>query len=218
MSDIPNYCPVKNPMTENRLRSLRGELYHAFAPDMLADRMRCARNLKAFNNSDDETRRGQTALWRKILGDDTPLPPRKEGSTEEEDDLLFDNDPVVIPPFRVDNGINVKVGERTFINYNCTIVDTCLVDIGARILFGPNVSIYSGTHPLDPELRDGMRGPEMGKPIKIDDDCWIGGNAIILAGVTIGKGCTVGAGSVVTKVSLGTSPHQEFADRCAGCA
>lgn len=87
-----------------------------------------------------------------------------------------------------------------FINYNCTIIDTCTVSIGSRTIFGPNVSLYSGTHPQDPDLRNGAEGPEFGKPIIIGDDCWIGGNAIILAGVTIGNGCTVGAGSVVTKV------------------
>lgn len=66
-------------------------------------------------------------------------------------------------------------------------------------MIGPNCSFYSGTHPLDPTLRSGTRGPESGKPITIGEDCWLGGNSIILPGVTIGKGSTVGAGSVVTK-------------------
>ena len=66
---------------------------------------------------------------------------------------------------------------------------------------GPNCSFYSGTHPLDPAVRNGTDGPELGKPIKIGDDCWLGGNVIVLPGVTIGKGCTIGAGSVVTKVT-----------------
>jgi len=61
------------------------------------------------------------------------------------------------------------------------------------------VSFYSGTHPLDPALRNGLVGPELGKPITIGEDCWIGGNAVILPGVTIGRGSTIGAGSVVTK-------------------
>jgi hypothetical protein len=75
------------------------------------------------------------------------------------------------------------------------------VSIGARTLFAPNVSIYSGSHPLDPDIRQGTEGPEDGKEVWIEEDCWIGGNAIILPGVRIGKGSTVGAGSVVTKVS-----------------
>jgi len=61
------------------------------------------------------------------------------------------------------------------------------------------VSFYSGTHPLDPAVRDGTRGPELGKEIHIGEDCWIAGNVSILPGITIGKGSVVGAGSVVTK-------------------
>ena len=82
--------------------------------------------------------------------------------------------------------------------------------IGSRTLFGPHVSLYSGTHPLDPELRDGTQGPELGKEIYIEDDCWIAGNVTILPGVTIGRGATVGAGSVVTRVS--DLPDQTFVD------
>lgn len=67
-------------------------------------------------------------------------------------------------------------------------------------MFGPNVSLYSGTHPLDPALRNGTKGPEYGKEIHIEEDCWIGGNVTILPGVRIGRGATVGAASVVTKV------------------
>lgn len=62
------------------------------------------------------------------------------------------------------------------------------------------MSFYSGTHPLDPVLRNGTKGPELGEEIHVGEDCWIGGNVVILPGVTLGKGAVVGAGSVVTKV------------------
>ena len=135
----------------------------------------------------------------RIVIDDKPLPP--PASTEDEDEALFATDPWVEAPIHIDYGTNVRVGEGVFINFNCTIIDTCLVSIGARTLFAPNVSIYSGTHPLDPDVRQGIEGPESGKEVWIEEDCWIGGNVIILPGVRIGKGSTVGAGSVVTKVS-----------------
>ena len=80
------------------------------------------------------------------------------------------------------------------------MLDTCEVRIGDRTVIGPNVSFYSAAHPLDPGLRDGLEGPELGKEIDVGSDCWFGGNVIVLPGVRIGKGCTVGAGSVVTKV------------------
>lgn len=135
-----------------------------------------------------------------IVGDTTPLPP--PAATEEEDEAQFDNDPWVEPPIRVDYGTNVEIGENVFINFNATILDTCKVSIGARTLLASNVSLFSGTHPLDPEVRNGTRGPETGKEIVIEEDCWLGGNVTVLPGVRIGRGSTVGAASVVTKVCL----------------
>jgi acetyltransferase-like isoleucine patch superfamily enzyme len=94
---------------------------------------------------------------------------------------------------------SLRLGKGVYINFNATFLDTCLITVGARTLIGPNCSFYSGTHPLDPFLRNGIKGPELGKPIDIGEDCWFGGNVIVLPGVTIGRGVTVGAGSVVTK-------------------
>jgi acetyltransferase-like isoleucine patch superfamily enzyme len=102
-------------------------------------------------------------------------------------------------PIFVDYGTNLKVADGVFINGNCTILDTCLVTIGARTMFGPNISLFSATHPEDPSVRNGLKGPEMGKPITIGEDVWIGGNVVILPGVTVGNGAVIGAGSVVTK-------------------
>lgn len=92
-----------------------------------------------------------------------------------------------------------RLGSNVFINPHSTWIDTSPITIGARTLVGPNCSFFSGTHPLDPTVRNGTRGPESGKPINIGEDCWLGGSVIVLPGITIGKGSTVGAGSVVTK-------------------
>jgi len=74
-----------------------------------------------------------------------------------------------------------------------------LITVGARTLIGPNCSFYTASHPLDPFLRNGIKGPEAGGAITIGEDCWLGGNVTVLPNVTIGRGVTVGAGSVVTK-------------------
>jgi acetyltransferase-like isoleucine patch superfamily enzyme len=92
-----------------------------------------------------------------------------------------------------------RIGKGVYINFNATFLDTCLITIGARTLIGPNCSFYSATHPLDPFLRNGTKGPECGKSITVGEDCWFGGNVIVLPGVTVGRGCSVGAGSVVAK-------------------
>ena len=141
------------------------------------------------------------------------MPP--PAATPEDDEALFQDDPWIDAPIKMDYGYNVKyvrplpttdlelnshrLGQNVYVNSNSTWIDTCLITVGSRTLIGPNCCFYSGTHPLDPAVRNGTRGPESGKPITIGEDCWFGGSCIVLPGVTIGRGVTVGAGSVVTK-------------------
>lgn len=115
------------------------------------------------------------------------------GSIDEKDP------PFIEPPFYCDYGYNIHMGSGSYMNFGCTILDGCKVSIGSRTLFGPNVQIYSATHPLDAHVRRGTKGPEYAKPITIGDDVWVGGAVVICPGVTIGSGSTIGAGSVVTK-------------------
>ena len=100
------------------------------------------------------------------------------------------------PPFHCDYGYNIYSGIKVFFNVNCVVLDAAKVTIGDNVFVGPNVQIYTTSHPLDATDRLKV---EFAKPITIGNDCWIGGNATILPGVIIGNGCTIGAGSVVTK-------------------
>ncbi|KAK5108788.1 hypothetical protein LTR62_007848 [Meristemomyces frigidus] len=190
---------MPDEMSENKARSLRGELYYAFSPEMAKERYRCHAAVERYNNAGDVSRRKRVELWRGISGDPTQLPPQTAGTTEDEDEAQFTHDPIIEPPFHCDYGTNILLGSGVYINFNCTILDTCRVSIGARTLFGPNVQLYSATHPLDPEVRRGTEGPEMGGQITVGEDCWIGGSVVVLPGITVGKGAVVGAGSVVTK-------------------
>ena len=79
------------------------------------------------------------------------------------------------------------------------ILDCAIVTIGDRTKFGPGVSIFAATHPTAVQPRRDRDGHDYSKAVKIGKDCWIGGNTVILPGVTIGDGVTVGASSVVTK-------------------
>ncbi|KAJ4264566.1 hypothetical protein NW762_005770 [Fusarium torreyae] len=182
---------------DNISRMRRGELYYAFTPQLVAARQRCKRAVARLNSAEEPTCRQMAEFWKEITKDERPLPP--PAATEDEEDVVLHEYPWIERPISIDYGTNVSVGSNVFINFNCTILDTCTISIGSRTLVGPNVSFFSGTHPLDPELRNGTNGPEMGGKITVGKDCWIAGNVTILPGITIGDGSTVGAGSVVTK-------------------
>lgn len=99
--------------------------------------------------------------------------------------------------FWCDYGSNIEVGENFYANYDVVILDVCKVKIGKNCLIAPQAGIYTACHPLDEETR--ISGLELGKPITIGDNCWIGGHAVINPGVTLGDNVVVGSGSVVTK-------------------
>lgn len=100
-------------------------------------------------------------------------------------------------PFHCAYGFNIVLGGDVFLNAGCTILDTAQVRIGKSSLLGPNVQIYCAEHHKDPALRSA--GLEIARPVEIGERVWIGGGAIVLAGVSIGDGAIVGAGSVVTR-------------------
>ncbi|KAJ2771853.1 hypothetical protein IWQ56_001622 [Coemansia nantahalensis] len=108
-----------------------------------------------------------------------------------------DDKAIIESPVYFDYGRNTHVGKRFYMNSMCTILDCARVDIGDDVLFGPNVQVYAAGHPTSPSER--LSGLEWAKPVKIGNNVWVGGAAIILPGITIGNGVTVAAGSVVTK-------------------
>lgn len=101
------------------------------------------------------------------------------------------------PPFHIDYGYNLHVGENFFANFDCVILDAAKITIGDNCMLAPKVCIFSVTHPKDPAKR--AAGMGISKPVNIGNNVWIGGGAIIMPGVNIGDNAIVGAGSVVTK-------------------
>jgi maltose O-acetyltransferase len=162
-----------------------GELYDPLDPDLVTRRTRArdlCRELNATREDDGESRK---RILCQLLGGGG--------------DSVW-----MQPPFFCDYGSNIYLGERVFFNFNCIVLDVCPVRIGSHTMFGPAVQILTPMHPFNAELR---RQREFGKPVEIGDDVWVGGGAIILAGVRIGSRAVVGAGSVVTR----DVPAQTFA-------
>jgi maltose O-acetyltransferase len=166
-------------MASEREKMLGGALYDPLDPELALLRVRArdlCRELAASADAD-----GEGSERRRILvslfgsGGDTAW---------------------MQPPFHCDYGANIHLGERVFFNFGCVVLDVCDVRIGSFTLFGPAVQLYAATHPMNAELR---RTRELGKPITIGSDVWVGGGAIVCPGVTIGSRSVIGAGSVVTR-------------------
>ena len=159
-------------------KMLAGELYRATGPELTEGRRRAQRLLARYNASDPDDSAGRMALLRALfgaVGDGADIQPR----------------------FCCDYGSNIRLGRNAFVNYNCVFLDCAPIEIGDDLQMGPAVQLYTATHPVEPELR--AAGLELARPIRIGDNVWIGGGAIVLPGVSIGDGAVVAAGSVVRR-------------------
>ncbi len=161
-------------MTEKE-KMLAGELYDASDSVLVAERAHARHILRLADAADADERR---VLLKRLFG----------ASGER----LY-----IEPAFRCDYGSNIFVGENFYANFDCVILDVCRVTIGDDCLLGPRVSIFTATHPVDPVLR--RSGLEYGKPVRIGDNVWIGGNAVIIPGVRLGNNVVVASGAVVVK-------------------
>ncbi|VVE86156.1 transferase [Pandoraea bronchicola] len=103
---------------------------------------------------------------------------------------------MLIPPFYTTGGVDISVGRNVFINQNCTFYDLGGLDIADDVMIGPNVSIITTSHPIEPSQR---RNGVIAKPIVIERNVWIAAGVTIIGGVTVGENAVVAAGSVVTK-------------------
>lgn len=114
---------------------------------------------------------------------------------------------LVDAPFHCDHGDNIFLGNNVIVGMNCTFVDNQEIRIGDQVMIASNVQIYTSSHPVSPNERLVADFKERGttffrtyaRPVKIEDNVWIGGGCILLPGVTVGKNSVIGAGSVVNR-------------------
>ena len=100
------------------------------------------------------------------------------------------------PPLHANWGKNTHFGSNVYANFNLTLVDDTDVYVGDSVMFGPNVTVATAGHPVDPELR--RKVAQFNIPVHIGNNVWIGAGAVLLPGVHIGDNSVIGAGSIVT--------------------
>ena len=164
-------------MTEKE-KMIVGQMYDSKDRELSHDREQARLLFQQINKMDESVIDARNELFKKLI--------RNAG-----ENLWIE------PPFYCDYGYNISLGTNVFFNFNCCILDVAKVTIGNNAMLAPGVQILTATHPLEAKERNS--GLEYAKPITIGNDVWIGGNAILCPGVTIGNGVVVGAGAVVTK-------------------
>ncbi len=171
-----------------REKMLSGELYDCSDEELLT-RWHLAKNLvKEYNNLESGDIENKNKILKELLG-------------------KMENNVWITPPFYVDYGNNIYIGNNTEINMNCIFLDDNKITIGQNCLIAPNVQIYTAYHPKNAKDRLGEIKEDgsfefcktYSSPVAIGNNVWIGGGVIILPGVTIGDNVVIGAGSVVTK-------------------
>ncbi|WP_208589603.1 sugar O-acetyltransferase [Gracilibacillus suaedae] len=165
-------------MKTEKEKMLAGEMYNPSDPQLWSDREYVRKLVREYNHTTEKETNKREKLLKELLGSSG------EGVFME-------------PNIRFDYGYNTYVGNHFFANFDCTILDVCEVRFGDNCMLGPNVQIYTATHPLHPDDRNS--GKEYAKPITIGNNVWFGGGAIINPGVTIGDNVVITSGAVVTK-------------------
>jgi maltose O-acetyltransferase len=164
------------PLRTEKEKMLAGESYNCLDPDLETIRQKAKELLRLYNLS-EAVPEPQTIL-QQLLGH-------------------IGQNSIIEPPFYCSYGQNIHIGDHVYLNVLCTILDCNEVHLGHHVMIGPNVQIYTAAHHLQAEARN--QGLEIAKPIVIEDNVWIGGGAILLPGVRIGRNAVVGAGAVVSR-------------------
>lgn len=157
-------------------KMIAGELYFSADPELIADRKFAHEQMNLINQEKEDEIRSQ--LVKETFGH-------------------VENRAHIEPNIRFDYGFNISVGKNFYANYDCVFLDVCPITFGDNCMLAPNVKLYTASHPLHPVKRNS--GLENGAPITVGNNVWIGGDAVLIPGVSLGDNVVVGAGSVVTK-------------------
>ncbi|POT58368.1 maltose O-acetyltransferase [Citrobacter amalonaticus] len=164
-------------MSEEKQKMIAGERYRPADETLRSERLQARQLIHQYNHTAPNEKAERQAILNELLG-------KANGAYIE-------------PSFRCDYGYNIYLGNEFYANFDCVMLDVCHIHIGDNCMLAPGVHIYTATHPLDANERNS--GVELGKPVTIGNNVWIGGRAVINPGVTIGDNVVVASGAVVTK-------------------
>lgn len=165
-------------MNDIRERMHDGRLYFCNDEELMREQLQCLERLYDFNATRPSEQAKRSEMLRELLA-------------EVGDNCYIE------PPFHANWGIHTHFGNNVYANFNLTMVDDADIFVGDNVMFGPNVTVATAGHPIDPDLR--RKVAQFNIPVHIGDNVWIGAGSVILPGITIGENSVIGAGSVVTR-------------------
>lgn len=156
-----------------------GLIYNPGDNDIMEEQVKCLEKLYDFNATRPSEGAKRAEIMKEMLGD-------------------VGENCYIEPPFYANwGGKHVHFGNNVYANFSLTCVDDGHIYVGDKVMFGPNVTLATPNHPIQPGLRE--KAYQFNKDIHIGNNVWIGANTVVVPGVTIGDNSVIGAGSVVTK-------------------
>ncbi len=155
-----------------------GEVYFCTDEALMKEQTACLEKLYDFNATRPSEGKKRAALLKELLAE-------------------VGENCYVEPPLHANWGCHTHFGKNVYANFNLTLVDDTDIFVGDSVMFGPNVTVATAGHPIDPALR--LKVGQFNIPVRIGNNVWIGANSVILPGITIGDNSVIGAGSIVTK-------------------
>lgn len=159
-------------------RMKSGLLYFCDNPELIAKQAECNEILYDFNQTRPSQMDKRQEILTTLLGG-------------------IGSNCYIEPPLHANWGSHTYLGDNVYANFNLTLVDDAEVHIGSFVMIGPNVTIATAGHPIEPAIR--RKVGQFNLPVYIGDNVWIGAGAVILPGVHIGENSVIGAGSIVTR-------------------